>query len=909
MNDESEKLQGKNIETSGNSSPVLDNVHTNGGNITFHYNQLSDQRESIIDIDQSNESISLVWESQLPDINEYVSILQEKNIIFIHGYFSNIKQLSKLCANNIVDKLKIDGSKKNIRVREILIWENNRKLTSFIESECENGGAFIISDVSPENFIYCIDDIEQLKISDCYFIVITQVPMLTWVSVVKDIESFWMSPIELNLFTQDQRKKIISSLIEKEKLRSNKFSNMSLPDEDEWLLATEKLDSVNKINELLGGVAQNCEGKTIDFKLVLDRSQKLLETGWRFRCSAWFYQLSERYQLLALGLSIFNNIFSEQSFFILDRLVKMVWENRSVNLVCYDYKDIENISRYFRVVDAGSMNERIEPTAVGVSEHILNICWNSHRRYIVTALPEVLKLLRGSVRNDASLNTELYQNYTYREQLRRSISVFLGVIGVHNLTILEKELMLLLPEKNSGVQDVVSAALTKVYFFGKQDEVLKLLYEWKNKPDKKYHLSHIVSAYDSKNELAPAIYFQMSILLTISRISIYYEANSISRNVIALFSDVLNYSGEGSVHLVLENRVLPTLLYYHFSQFREDIIDFICKYRLTDRLPETLASVFSSEPENIWELLDSWFKESEQATDCRSNKFTIRLRILCVAVKTLGYIKYEKYERYITVTKAYEIIHSILQREHQSTIRSAALEAIIDLAHKHMEIVDTQFQDIIASLTVSERDQVIRHLSKIYINQRLKRNDGERIFVIDDERYHVWISQKRPKMEIEETMERWMEKVSNTFATQLAYLAESSFIVNFDKKEDEIIREYKAQLLDNQYQPKVEVLDDSVELSKPGDRLTIYSRWIAMPLGCYGQTGTVKVMKAILPVAIDQTLQEQSDMIRRFNDDDRGPLARSLKRVLYIEKNKNKFIFIIMCVAFSVYMAGYLLLK
>lgn len=887
MYSEKEKQEDNDIQTSGNNSPVVKDVHTDGGDVTFNYGHID---HSFIEIGQSRDVILQTWESHTPDIAPFINALSEKKLIFLHGDFSNIKQLAKLCASHIFDTVKAKKLGEGFCVYEKLKLEDNAKLTTYIEHKYEHGGVFILPDLTPMNLTHCTEDISKLGHGKHYLIIITQTPISAWRSIVKDIDSLWFSPVELMLFNSEQRSEIFLSLIEKEKSRNKIFSAKVKLEESDWLSATKNIDSLSKMNELIDLVAEQCTDIKIDLAFVKSKQQEILDTDWRFRCKTWFYHLSERHQLLVLGLSIFNGVFSEQSFAILDKFVKTTWKNRSINLVCYDYKDIEDISRYYRIIDAGLISERIEPISAGVAQQIINICWGSHRRYIVTALPEVLQLLRDSISYDASLNTELYQNYTYRDQLRQSASVFLGIVGCHNLKLLEEELFLLLPEKNPGIQKIVSSALTYVYLNTNEQQFLKFLAAWNDDADKKTRLGQIIAVYNRDNTLAPAVYFQISTLLTISHISVYCEPNNLSENLVPLFFKVINHSGDESVRKTLEIRVLPTLLYHHFSQFQDNIIDFICHFHLTENLPVTLASVFSSQPEHIWRLLDSWFEESKQANDYKSKNFTDRLKVLCVAVKTLGYIDYNEATQYVTVIRAYEIIDDILKREHQANIRSAALVAIIDLAHNHLEVVDEQFQNLIASLTVHERDQVVLHLSNIYIKQRRQRNDGERILLVNGEHYHVWIYQNRPKMEIEVTMERWMEKVSNSFATQLAYLAESSFINKFEREENKQIHLYKEEQF--KYQSRVETpVDDSVLLSRPGVELNMYSKRFAIPVGCYRQAKSVKkVIKAILPVAKAQHRQEQNDMIQRLKNDSRTALAKSLKRALYLEEHKNKIL-------------------
>ncbi len=908
MNKDIEIEERAENSTTGDNSPIIKNNKIDGDFVVNHYTELSDNNEQyFVQVETDIDRILQTWDRLEPNIGEYLNTLNEHHIIYLSGRMDNLTQLAKLCACRLRDTIlkKSDGNDiKNLAITELIKLEPNNRLSTVIEHYYKEGGIFILPSIQNTHLNQCAENIDRLRRSNYFFIIITNSQISDWQHIFKDISDYWITPEEKILFSVGQFRKYINKKIEYAKNSRAIEKHKIILNKDDWSGFSKDLLSFSNINEFVSNIIEHSKNEIIDHPKAVLVAKDILNRNDEYRVKNWFSHLSEAQQLIALGSCIFDGVFSRQYFSILDQLVTDIWRNRQLDLICFDYKDVKAISQYYHIVDSNTYAERIQSKSDHSSENIFSICWRSHRRYIISMLPLMDTLLKKSTHSYASLNTELYPDYLHRDQLRRSIAAFFTKIGCLSLHTIEGHLLRLIPEKNQGIRYTVASSLAQIYDAGYKNEVLELLGRWQHDKTVKNRLGELIYHNNEETTSGPAVHLQIAILSTILMISYSCPRNKIPKPLLALLFNIIKNLKGRDVRMCLETELIPSLLYYHFEQFKEDIYEFICTYKLTTYMPQTLAHAYENQPHTVQKLLNCWFQNTNNAS---SGKFTEELQLITIGARTLGFIRFDRIRAslnlkkpHLTVTGAYHQLTKILKQENHPNVREATLLAIIDLAQHHYEVVDEPFQKLMEALTVKERKDIVNHLSNIYIDERRQQKDGEVILHIPefDEKFHVWVENPRPKMPIEKATERWLEKVTNTAAAQLAYLSEHEFFNTFDRYELAQIEKYKTDnwLKNNFLSENPGDECTNIELDMPSNTLTLYSKLISIPIGTIGtRSRFTKTLHAILPEALKQTKSNQTDTITRFQNDGRNKLAKTLKRVLWIEDKKN-FLYILFTV-------------
>lgn len=839
-----------------------------------------------------------LWCGYAPDLSSLCSVLRTENVLIIGGDIDCKNRIAEECALQLSELLFQDsrvpevesGSSDDGRY-PVYRWQGgevNIKMFDCLASKPNNLIA-VVNDVRSHEVSRSYKEFLRRLGNNRYLIITTEEALETWSSFSSGADGICRSPTYRELFSRADRQEYLRKNISLEK-EKNRYSvkNIAIQDK-EFSDCCEALGSFEKIADLVAEVgALSCKAKdsVVDHSKLHKIKENLNDDSTQVR--VWFDDLSSRSQQLALLLSLFKGVKTEQLFEIADRIVRGVWKDRVDSVVLFDHHDLYPLLKYFRIVNDETPGECVKPKKYSTPEQVFSLCWRGHRRFMVSLIPEVINLTEESLRNQSWRKREMYGSQYYRGVLRDNISEFFAFLGCIHIDLLEDHLLHLVKVESYDARIVVGRSLAGVYAKGGAGNVVDLLQSWSKNSKTESKLRYLMSANDTNSSSSPKLALQLTVVASISEISRYESPNELSSGYLGVFEEILKSAINQTVLDRIGERLLPTLFFRHFILMASYFEYLVCHCAFDNEfVSNALAYAYDNYPTEVSALLQFHFDESANAKDGDKNKLTKRLKMLSTAVRCIGLINDSSESGNFTVEKSFNVIHSILKKEHHSHVRQSALLSMVELACRDFLSIDETFQGLVASLTAKERNVVVAHITNIYIAQRRGREDGEVNLLINENRCDVWLNSKRPKMPIEESMAVWLESVTSDSAAQLAYLAESSIVENFERAELEAIEDYRLRLSAEFEGSSDAKIIDSIILDKPNFDLSRYSKYLSIPIGIpFSDKSEKATIKAILPVVLNQDEREQRRMIERFNKDGRTNLSRSLESVLFLERSK-----------------------
>ncbi|NEQ75436.1 MAG: hypothetical protein F6K23_21715 [Okeania sp. SIO2C9] len=207
--------------------------------------------------------------------------------------------------------------------------------------------------------------------------------------------------------------------------------------------------------------------------------------------------LSDRQQLMALGISFFNGMFEDQLFTALEKVFTEAWRKRDPSLIALDYSDLEEliynyfdfqennlyegVSNIFKVVETKTYKidiRSINILSLGNRDQLFEIAWQSHRRQIINALEVLVNIVKESAleKNYYLLGElDLYRNPIRCEKVRKAITNTFSSIGVVSINAVYSSLLQLARHEKLEVRDVAASVIASWYELDKKEELFRIL--------------------------------------------------------------------------------------------------------------------------------------------------------------------------------------------------------------------------------------------------------------------------------------------------------------------------------------------------------------------------------------------------------------------------------------------------
>jgi hypothetical protein len=731
-------------------------------------------------------------------------------------------------AINLAVKLKRHIESQNSVPNGISIWKWNsvsdyRGILAEIRGEEEDNRTeksiriILLPDLKPDYIGFDIDRIKQaIPNSHCYVIADTDKPILDWTMAPQQQQNCWwdtanvsyepkilaeaavrrLAKAKINLDTT------VESYLRQQIIQLNTVAKVK--DFIQWLWNEEQLlnqDAAHRKEPL----TQNAVDKALS-QAQQDRSATL---------ERWFRQLTPPRQLVVIGVTLFNNLFSNQFFVGLERVVEQTWQKRESSLRSLDYSDIlllgnycefvsgsyQDSSRLFTYIDTEQQATEFEFSQLKLrrpdeARVLFLVAWKTHQRHIISALKEMAQMVEDSVGRvyHTSTEWELFGDEFQSQQLRDVVGQTLSEIGLISLSAtnaVQNILLSLAANDSIEVRDVAAKAIASWYPDNSKQfyETLQRLY------------SVAVGKYLNSPNLADSI--GATVAMTVSYAALSDSPNNLSTELRNWLNE-LSESKSFAVRAHLGYHTLVFVIPRHFQQLKVFLKKLAEKYGGLEE-DNGLANAIG------WSLAQAYKEYSMEVMDLIEELFQEWKRIIPKLTKT-EYIEANKLRDYkanvIAITlseiqfsdrassqRIFNYLLELLKGKKKKT-REIALQALCKQIKENFSVISDAIQEGATKLRKNERTLVAEALTAIYLQQRKTLpmpERGDTWYTQNGDIYRIWIKNDRPLTAIEATLFSWLGNEKLPVTQQLATQAFINFAKEFDLGEASFVTEFLSQ--------------------------------------------------------------------------------------------------------------------
>jgi hypothetical protein len=681
---------------------------------------------------------------------------------------------------------------------------------------------------------------------------------------------------------------------------------------------------------------------------VTDSEQLINSLSEEDSLSSWYHQKLElRERLLALGLSFFDGLFDDQFFTALEEIVEKVWQRRDASLRALDYCDLENLHNFFNFTETKDQGTKITIRFPKQRRILFKVAWKSDRRQILSALPVMVDMVRNSVGGHLA-NPELYGNGSEIRcrEIRTAIAETISDIGSISEHSIETTLLQLAANTNTTVQSTAADAMARWRDadYGLDQQLFRTLHKWLDLIRARRIIDQVDAILKGSNERnkdnsKAEDYIKVTVALTISYASLYdppremSDSEGLSEELCNLLKKLANDTSN-IVREAFLNFTLPRVLQIHLSQLSTWLHDIIQKQtssssskssiiKFNQAVGESLALAYIRNPKVTIQILENWREEGLRniPNHVDTSKITSRESLLATVARTYGEIECRQGSDQLTPQDIFKYLHSILQQEKHTFVREAILSSITRQARLYFDAIEPQFQSLVAEIQEDEREDIIKTLGYIYLEQRINLSGGDywssqkRIKIGNNfypYRYQIWINEKTPQTPIEEAMYNWIKNANNPIAQQIAtrslvYFANQLY-KDEEQEKDRILKKLDEEVIPESFENEDLTTKPSKNfyIEKIVPLLTVflksiqyfafkrsYCKSLVHDLSYYR-----RVIKGILPEVLKQDSSSQSTMnfvlerLKGLDDEKLGIIVDILELAIRIAKNPHFLIYI-----------------
>jgi hypothetical protein len=820
-----------------------------------------------------------------PFINEITERIQNNRFLIIGGSANiNKSALARCTAWNIRECLpQANGDRPEIRE-----W-NGESSTRNLEAglqEIREPSIIILPELSPQHISYNPIQLQRVaKAGQHYIVASSNLSGDVWKLQPNESDLLWYEVLPGH-YTPEYLTAVLRQCLMNEQ---NELPT-SLANKD-WKARKELVDgvSLDRVAEQLKTpdnialfVSLLCHDPNPDRENVQQLIEQVQNEEVALR--QWYYQLEPRQQLLAAVLSFFNGLFDDQFFAALDFLVTKTWRDRNPLLTAYDYHDLDALKSVFNFVRASTGERKIENHSLTSRQALIRLAWNTHRRYLLTMLPRLAEMAKGSV-NYRSSNLELYGSEQKQEQIRAVVGETLSELGIISLDVVQSTLLQLAADNHPSVQLVAANAMAHWRLKGKDNHLFDTLEFWYSGARLAEQVDWLLGSVDIargrsrplygrkrqhalNNEFQQKTngltYIQSTVALTVALAAAYDRPNELAPRLCDLFSML----AKDNHSLVVQRFVTYTLrlvMQQHWYQLRGSLEELVLQARLIPSIAVSLAGAYRSTPEKLLEQLDQW-QDQCQKLPVQSLSGIPRWReaMLATIALTYGYIPYDLRIGPLTAEEGFLKLESILANDYEhSFVRIAVLRAISLKANERFDEIEPHLQHLVATIQPDEQSVIAEIITGLYLEQRRRLQNGEETITVNGRKYPVWLDGSRPLTAVEQAMYKWVEQAENVNAQRIALQAFVAFVKKFDRYEiDEIqqLQKERAQIIestDSEPQRQSNEPYSSWHISASQAYLSvtvIFGLWMAT----LGKDESLKaIIRGLLPEAIKQHMDER----------------------------------------------------
>lgn len=818
-------------------------------------------------------------------INDIINKFTKHRLLLLSGTHEDKQEI----ATHIAVKLKRHIKSQSLIPNGISIWKWNsvsdyRGVLGEIRGEGDERTEhsiriIILPELKPEYIASNVETIKQaIHGRHCYVIATTDNPSSDWIMTELDRQEIEQDLTNISYDNSSLQEAAVQRLVKTEinlgtvedylrKQIPQLKTVARIKDFIQWLWNEEQLLN-QKATDQKQPLSQSVIDKAV-FQAKQDRSATL---------ERWFRQLTLRQQLIVIGVTLFKNLFSNQFFAALERVVEQTWQKKESSLRSLDYSDLVFLGNYcefvsgsyrykydiFTHIDTEQQSSEIEFSQLKIrrpddAHALFKVAWKTHQRQIISALKEMAQIVEDSVERvyQTSSDWELFGDEFQSQQLRDVIGQTLGEIGLVSLgatNAVQNALLSLAAHNSIEVRDVAAKAIASWYSNKTQDRFPKK--EWndaqkdetsvatqneaqneaKNKNQKFYetlHRLYSIAVREHLNSARLADCIGATVAMTISYATLSDSPNHLSKELKNWLNE-LSESKSFPVRAHLGYHTLAFVVPRHLYQLKFFIKSLAEKYGglseddgLGEAIALSLNQAYKDSPKAVEDLLQSWLDEYKLNL---SQGFKVqeqeRNRLAQTVALTYGAIECNSDPNSLTAETALDKLDTLLNRKQHSKVRDTVIKAVCNRANKDFSSIESQmneslvaaFAKVVARFTNKERDRLVGVLTNIYLQQRESLQGGQDFYLVGQHKYPIWLERERPLTALEETLFSWLGNKEVPVGEQLATLAFFNFAKEFEMGEAKFVKNLLSQnnLLNSEQDLLDKLIPDNPEMGLSG---------------------------------------------------------------------------------------------
>lgn len=588
------------------------------------------------------------------------------------------------------------------------------------------------------------------------------------------------------------------------------------------LEATEKFECRGQVLSLATWLRS--PRRTLNEKRV--RNQIRILRGEQVAARGWYQQLEPKHQVLVAGCLLFERLYDDQLFAVLDIAVEQVWRPRQPQLEAFDYQDLDALDAYFSTLTTETGAAQVGVTAEGMNRDLLTTVWELSRRLLLVCLPLISELVQeagrqgwrtrlrfgggltpgrfaakqprprpepsaapsvvpgaedqdegadepdsGAAASSAPLSRfvgfgplrELFASAQRRQRFCEVASDSLGRLGLLSPAAVERCLFELAAHNSWEAQAVVARALESWQDTERAEDLFRILREWY---EEALRQERLLAAKESTKERRR----QGSVRATLGLVVVFAALRAVSGelpDVYLRFTRRLAVDPSQTVRTRLRVEILPALVRWHQAHSDSLLRELASHGDLSQVIAFTWAQEHAFRPEETAKLLETWFEDGQRGG-------VWRIGLLGTVALTYGHLDYARRSCRVPISLAMTRLRGLL-RDPDPTLRRRVFQAIGLLLAQSFETLRSVFPELVEELPLVDRGEILGPLLELYTDQRANLSGGDAQLEVDGRFFAVWASSGRPLTAVEAALEGWVADESHAPAQQLSFAALCAF--------------------------------------------------------------------------------------------------------------------------------------
>lgn len=655
--------------------------------------------------------------------------------------------------------------------REVMEWRDadNGRFPADEIRETDKPTVFILNQVLPQLINYDISQFVSLAGLNHLLILTTELSAQAWQLPGAAALRYWYEIPEKNIYSKEQ---LCNAFIRRFRQDAHCFNNIDAAE----IQPETPIGRGRTVKELAAGFVteqqinmffsflpaeqhlQDEEKIQYALKLINDTSESLI--------SKWYKRLQSGEKLIALGAAMFEGLFDDQFFAVMQRVIDDFWKHRDSRLCSLDYADLDFLLSYFKFEPYTDGRIVLQSKSENYRAEIIRVAWTGNKRHILSAFSILIQLAGTSSARFSKKAADRDINGTRDRgiRLRNVTAETISDIGIVSLQAAEPRLLELASVNDDAIRRITARAIARWRIFGKEEQLYDTLARWTN------YKSNVVNAtivmalkytaeFDNPGQLD---YRVMNILVLLA------EKKYAATDFCSLITHLCTAHLERIVP-VLENNLATYPVY-------------------SDCIATGFLKVYAYDPQLVKTIIDKWLETYfGQASAANWHKsLTNRDSIIMLVMKVCRQLPYNGNTDAISLGYVWSLIEKLHAQEQRKAMREFILDCAAHMIGVNPEEAIIHIKPIYLKIGISDRFMLINAIGAVYLGQRLLLENPEYYVTVGQFTYPSWFHTWRPVTEIETILYRWLHGY-DSFAREIATLSFITFVRILDLEESRLL--------------------------------------------------------------------------------------------------------------------------